>query len=149
MFEDNTIQHSGVVVGMSGWANHVYRTCEPSHFFEGFVSPIITRNVLSVTGACTAVSKERFLQLGGYDETFIVCGSDVELGIRAHKSGYYNVMCAEAKLYHLESKTRSSYVPENDFVQSNNKYAPYRTDIVDPYYNPNFSLMQTTPTYKN
>lgn len=148
-FEDGSIQHSGVVVGMGGWADHVFRTMTPKHTGVGpFLSPVITRNVLAVTGACVAISRERFDYLGGFDESFLICGSDVELSLRAHKLGFFNVMCAEAKLFHYESKTRTPDVPSEDFKQSAEKYAPYREDQVDPYYNPNLSLSATTPSIK-
>lgn len=146
LFEDGTIQHAGVVVGMGGWADHVYRTSANAHFPGGpFVSPVLTRNVLSVTGACTAITRAKFEELGRYDEAFIICGSDVELGIRAWKKGYYNVQCAEVKLYHYESKTRSPHVPAGDFEQSVLKYAPYQREKIDPFYNPNLSLQYCKP----
>lgn len=149
LYEDGTIQHSGVVVGMGGWADHVYKKTYPFHEGTGpFVSPVLTRNVLAVTGACMAISRKKFDELGGFDESFIICGSDVELGLRAHRRGYFNIMCAEARLAHYESKTRAPYVPENDFKQSDIKYAPYRVSKIDPYYNPNLSLEHTTPRVK-
>lgn len=146
LFEDGTIQHAGVVVGMGGWADHVYRTSPNAHDPSSpFVSPVLTRNVLSVTGACTAITRAKFEELGRYDEAFIICGSDVELGLRAWKNGYYNVQCGEVKLYHYESKTRSPHVPEGDFEQSVLKYAPYQREKVDPFYNPNLSLQHCKP----
>jgi GT2 family glycosyltransferase len=149
LFEDGSIQHSGVVVGMGGWADHVYRTDFLKHSSaEGFISPALTRNVLAVTGACMVISKDKFLKIGKFDEEFIVCGSDVEICVRAFKLGYYNVMCAEALLYHFESKTRTSYVPENDFEQSRKKYEPFRTITCDPFYNHNLSLERTKPSLK-
>ncbi|MBB3542445.1 glycosyltransferase [Rhizobium sp. BK399] len=143
-FEDGTIQHSGVVVGMGGWADHVYRAARAEHTAgTGFVSPMLTRNVLAVTGACMAISRERYEVLSGFDEEFIICGSDVAICIAAHKMGFFNVLCAEARLYHYESKTRSSFVPEVDFLQSAAKYAPYRVDVTDPFFNRNLSLSST------
>lgn len=146
-YPDGTIQHSGVVVGMGGWADHVFKAQPAAHSGAGpFVSPVLTRNVLAVTGACMAITKEKFDQLGGFDEAFIICGSDVELCIRAHHHGYFNVMCAEAVLFHYESKTRTSYIPEDDFRQSEMKYAPYRNEVTDPYFNRNLSLETPVPT---
>lgn len=146
LFEDGSIQHTGVVVGMGGWADHVYRLQAPVHSGGGpFVSPVLTRNVLAVTGACMAIARTKFDMLGRFDEDFIVCGSDVELCLRAHNKGFYNVVCTEARLTHLESKTRSSHVPENDFAQSILKYSPYRIEKVDPFFNPNLSLNTTRP----
>ena len=147
LFDDLTIQHSGVIVGMGGWADHIFRTMPAKHSGGGpFVSPTLTRNVLAVTGACLAISRQKFNLLGGFDESFIVCGSDVELGLRAHRIGLFNVFCAEARLFHYESKTRSPFVPTEDFIQSDIKYAPYRNDKTDPYFNPNLSLKNTNPS---
>lgn len=148
LYEDNTIQHAGVVVGLGGWADHVFKNTVPEYFSNPFVSNNIPRNVLAVTGACTAIEKSKFDTLGRFDENFIICGSDVELGIRAHKNGLFNVVNSYVQLYHYESKSRGSAVPEADFIQSSIKYEPYRTQQCDPYYNPNLSLLHTSPICK-
>lgn len=146
LFPDGTIQHSGVVVGMGGWADHVFRLQPTVHGIGPFVSPVLTRDVLAVTGACTAIERSKFDELGGFDEAFQICGSDVELGLRAYREGRYNVVCCEARLIHFESQTRTPNVPQNDFEQSDLKYRPWRVDAVDPFFNPNLSLMSTLPT---
>jgi hypothetical protein len=69
----------------------------------------------------------------------------VEFCLRAFKRGLFNVVCAEARLLHFESRTRSPEIPENDFHQSERKYRPYRTEAIDPFYNPNLSLASTRP----
>lgn len=144
LFEDMTIQHAGVVVGMGGWADHIYRTNAPTDNSSPFVASTLSRNVLANTGAAMAIASSQFDRLGGFDESFEICGSDVEIGIRAHKKGLLNVYLASVCLLHLESKTRTPHVPEVDFIQSNLKYAPYRFGG-DPYYNPNLGLASTTP----
>jgi glycosyltransferase involved in cell wall biosynthesis len=147
LYGDGTIQHAGVVVGMGGWADHVYKGCLPVHHPSPFVSPVTTRNVLANTGACMAVERAKFDRLGGFDEAFVVCGSDVELGLRAHRAGMQNVFLASARLLHHESKTRGPTVPENDFAQSARKYAPFREDG-DPFYSANLDPASTTPTIR-
>jgi GT2 family glycosyltransferase/SAM-dependent methyltransferase len=150
LFEDGTIQHSGVVVGMKSWADHLFRGLPMEHTRDcPFISPMLTRNVLAVTGACLAIERDKFTALGGYSEDFIICGSDVEFCLRAHRQGYYNVLAGQARLYHLESKTRTSYIPEEDFKQSEISYKPYRTQQTDPFYNPNLSLETTTPILRD
>lgn len=149
LFGDGRIQHSGVVVGMGGWADHVFRDMYPEHSVGPYVSPILTRNVLAVTGACLAIERGKFEKIGGFDEGFVVCGSDVEIGIRAYRNGYFNVLCAEARLYHMESKTRDpAHVPESDFARSAEKYRPYRLEAVDPFFNPNLTMTSTVPKVK-
>jgi GT2 family glycosyltransferase len=146
LYEDGSIQHSGVVVGMNGWADHVFKFMPAAHSGAGpFVSPTLTRNVLAVTGACFAVETRKFETLGQFDESFVICGSDVEFCIRAYKSGLYNVMCGEVRLYHLESKTRGNRVHKDDFHQSEHKYAPYRSERPDPFFNPNLSFQSNAP----
>ena len=81
LYEDNTIQHAGVVIGMGGWADHVFKGMKPQHYGSPFVSPMVTRNVSAVTGACLAVSRATIEKIGGFDEQFIVCGSDIELAL--------------------------------------------------------------------
>lgn len=148
LYEDGTIQHAGVVVGMNEWADHIFKGMHPSHFPSPYVSNSIPRNVLAVTGACVAIKRSRFEELGLFDESFIICGSDVELGIRSYQKGYFNVVNSPVKLLHYESKSRGSFVPENDFIQSSLKYEPYRTQSTDPFFNSNLSIYDTTPTCK-
>lgn len=147
LFEDDTIQHAGIVVGFGGWADHVFKGQKPVHFGSPFVSPVLQRNVSANTGACLAISKARFSDLGMFDERFIICGSDVELSIKATEKGFFNVYVPYAKLYHLESKSRDAYIPEVDFKISYDIYSPYR-EKGDPFYNNNLSYESTTPTVR-
>ena len=144
LYPDNTIQHSGVVVGMGGWADHIFKGMKPVHCVGPYVSPVISRNVLAVTGACMAVSKHTIDKIGGFDEEFVICGSDVELCIRAHDYGLFNRIDANVRLYHLESKSRDNYIPEIDFDMSYRVYTPYRENI-DPYFNINLDRNSVIP----
>lgn len=148
LYEDNTIQHAGVVVGMGGWADHIFKGELPIHRVGPFVSPAMNRNVLAVTGACQVIEKRKFDKIGGFDEDFIICGSDVEICIRAHEFGYQNLYIADVSLYHLESKSRSSFIPDNDFELSKIKYEPYRLQGMDPFFNKNLDLMSSSPKVK-
>lgn len=147
LYEDDTIQHAGVVVGMGGWAEHVFKGMAPVHYGSPYISPMVTRNVTAVTGACMAVSKKTLEKIGRFDERFIICGSDIELGIRASQRGLYNIYDPYVKLYHYESKSRDSYVPEIDFKMSYNAYALYRENG-DPYYNNNLDYYVYQPQLK-
>ncbi|MBR5473744.1 MAG: glycosyltransferase, partial [Clostridia bacterium] len=67
LFDDNTIQHAGVVIGMGGWADHVYAGMNQIHAADKFVSPMVNRNVLAVTGACMAIAKKTIDKIGMFD----------------------------------------------------------------------------------
>jgi GT2 family glycosyltransferase len=144
LYEDNTIQHAGVIVGMGGWADHLFKGMALIHYGSPYVSPMVSRNVMAVTGACLAVSRKTLEKIGLFDEEFIICGSDIELGIRAHEMGLLNRYDVNVRLYHLESKSRDSYIPEVDFQKSYAAYGPYRENI-DPYFNVNLDTNSTTP----
>nr|WP_241148233.1 glycosyltransferase family 2 protein [Xanthomonas axonopodis] len=145
LYGDRTIQHAGVVIGMGGWADHVFKGEAPVHNQNLFVSPVLQRQVLAVTGACMVVARETFESLGGFDESFIVCGSDVELCLRARLRGLATVYVARSVMIHHESKTRDPReIPESDFVRSAQAYSPYREEG-DPFFSPNLDYMSSSP----
>ena len=148
LYEDQTIQHAGVVVGFGGWADHVFKGIPPVHSISPFVSPALSRDVLAVTGACMAISKKTIEKIGSFDESFVICGSDVELCIRAHEKGLFNLYNADVQLYHLESKSRDSFIPQIDFERSYATYTPYR-EHGDPFYNSNLDMNSVIPKVRN
>lgn len=148
LFEDKTIQHAGVVVGMNGWADHVYAGMPQIHAANNFVSPMVNRNVLAVTGACMAIAKKTIDKIGLFDETFIVCGSDVEICLRAYESGLNVLYNSRVKLYHYESKSRdTSKIPQIDFIRSEETYRKY-VQNGDPFYNKNLDINSKIPNVK-
>ncbi|WP_321277435.1 glycosyltransferase [Thiomicrorhabdus indica] len=144
LYKDETIQHAGIVLGMGGWADHVYKEEKQIHMHSPFVSPMVSRNVLASTGACLCISKQVVADIGLFNEEFKICGSDVEISLRAFNKGYRNLYNAQAKLYHLESKTRDSFVPECDFVMSKMFYEPFWKNG-DPFFNKNLNLNSLRP----
>ena len=140
---DDLIQHGGVVVGMHGFADHLFAGCRPgddtllgsTHWY---------RNSLSVTAACVAVDRSLFDQIGGFDERFILCGSDVTLGFDARFLGRRNVVTPFTRVRHLESVTRGSTSVAEDFPTSYWRYQKWLRGG-DPYYSPSLSLRSTVP----
>jgi len=140
-YPDNKIQHAGVVLGMTGMAGHVFRNANLAKYtIFGF--PYWSRNCVAVTGACLVVSKNKYQNIGGFNEDFIICGSDITFCIDLFKSGYRNVYWPFAQLTHYESKSVGSYnnIPKSDYDLSLTSYEPYLSKG-DPYYNPNLSLL--------
>jgi GT2 family glycosyltransferase len=138
LFDDDTIQHGGVIVGIGGFADHAFAgAMENNSTFFG--RDTWSRNYLAVTAACMMVEKEKFDVVGGFDEEFVVCGSDVELCLRLHQAGYRSLYLGFVKLYHHEAQTRKQWVHEKDIECSLKHYALY-LENGDPYYNKNLSL---------
>jgi GT2 family glycosyltransferase len=144
--EDGRIQHAGVVVGMGGFAGHPFDGCaEGEQTIYG--SAEWYRNYNAVTGACLMIRRDLFERLGGFDERFVLCGSDVELCLRVREAGYQVVYTPFARLRHLESATRGTAIPSVDFALS---YVCYYSLLSegDSYYNPNLSLWSTVPYFR-
>jgi glycosyltransferase involved in cell wall biosynthesis len=148
LFDDHTIQHAGVVVGIGGWADHVFKGLPTEHKAMPFISPMVTRNVLAVTGACMAVSRKTLDKIGIFNEKYIICGSDIDLCLHAYESKLFNVYTPFVKMIHHESKTRDSFIPEEDFLMSYRVYHPYLSGG-DPFFSPNLDLKSVIPKIKN
>jgi ABC-type polysaccharide/polyol phosphate transport system ATPase subunit/GT2 family glycosyltransferase/predicted SAM-dependent methyltransferase len=143
---DGELQHAGAVLGLGGFADHVFEGMAPGS--PSLLGPTgWYRNVLAVTGACLAVRRDRFDELGGFDERFVLTGSDVALGLDAVIKGYRNVCSPYAAVRHLESATRGTHVPVEDFFASYWRYNPWLFGG-DPYYSPSLSLGSRTPRLK-
>ncbi|MBX5480938.1 MAG: glycosyltransferase family 2 protein [Myxococcaceae bacterium] len=143
LFPDGSIQHAGVVVGLCGYAGHPFWRFPNDQRWTPFGHADWNRNYLAVTSACVLLRREEFEALGGFDERFRVCGSDVDLGLRAVRRGKRVVYTAGTWLYHHESASRrTTPIPEDDHWES---VVAYR-DILergDPFYNPNLTLSTT------
>ncbi len=148
LYEDGTIQHGGVVLGLNGYADHLYKEMNPVHAGVTFVSPMVSRNVLALTGACMAISRKTIDKIGGFDENFIICGSDIEMCLRAYEAGYRNIYIPYTKLIHLESKSRDAYIPDIDYKFSKILYTKYWKNG-DPFYNPNLDYESCIPIEKS
>ena len=148
LYPDGTIQHAGVVLGMGRWADHIYKAVNPDQLPEylPFVPPTATRPVTAVTGACLAISRQKFTTLGGFDESMQVIFSDIELCLRAQQRGLRNVFCADERLYHFESKSRDpKRLFVSDFRQARKLLQPYRTERCDPYFHPRLDKLSLIP----
>ncbi len=143
LFDDGTIQHAGVVVGYGGLAGHVYSGVHPEDVSGIFVSPTVSRNVATVTGACLAVSRGVIDAIGDFNEAYGIVGNDTEFCLRAHLAGLSNVYLPEIVLVHHESQSRG----RSDPISDNDRLGRFIADHIprDPFYNPNLTLSSLQP----
>ena len=135
---DGVIQHGGVVVGMSGFADHLFAGLPP-HSDTPLGSTDWYRNTSANTAACVALERSLWDRIGGLDERFELLGSDVVLGLDARAAGLRNVTTPAVDVLHLESVTRGSAVPAHDMFASYWRYHRWLR-VGDPYFSPNLSL---------
>ncbi len=146
-YEDKTIQHAGVVIGLGA-----HRTAGHTHYRVssnnlGYMGRLCyAQDVSAVTGACLMVKKEIYEKIGGLDEDFAVSLNDVDFCLRIREAGYLNVFTPFAELYHFESISRGLDDKGAKAERYNQESERFRKkwrnllEMGDPYYNPNFSL---------
>ncbi|TFD82683.1 glycosyltransferase [Cryobacterium fucosi] len=144
---DGLIQHGGVMLGPGGFADNLFAGLEPDS--TTLIGPTAWyRNTLAVTGACMAIRRTDFEEVNGLDEAFILCGSDVVLGLDQIIRGLRNVVVPFDTVRHFESLTRGTAVPAEDFYASYWRYHPWLQGG-DPYVSPNVSRLSSVPRYRD
>ncbi|HVZ10616.1 glycosyltransferase family 2 protein [Rhodopila sp.] len=106
LYRDRTVQHAGLVLGPDGHAFHRFRHVAGDA--PGYRDALATvRSVTAVTGACLAMRRTVFEEVGGIEEgNLAVTWSDVDLCYRVRAAGYRVICTPFAPLLHLELATR-------------------------------------------
>lgn len=145
LFPDGTLQHAGVIVGMAGLASHLmHGTSEGSQ--SCFGSDDWVRDLSAVTAACLLMSRELFDGLGGFDESYRLAYSDVELCLRVRAAGRRVVYAPDVRLLHHESQTHQRHVYRSDYERLSQHLEQYGLlRDPDPLFNPNLSWMSPWP----
>lgn len=130
VYRAGSIQHAGIVTGMGEASGHAGRGEFRSDLWPWLD---LTRDVNAVTGACMAVRREVFEQLGGFDGRFPVNYNDVDFCLRARKAGYRVLIETAAVLRHDECRTR---VPGTSFAEREQFLDVWEHKLEDPFYSP-------------
>jgi len=131
IFENNTIQHLGVVWTLGGPGHVAYGSIETEEGHQCI--NVLTHNLLMVTGACMMVRKTIFMELNGWDLNFPLNYNDVDFCLRLVEAGYRNILCPDSVLYHYESASKDG-TSTLELLMLIAKWG----NVNDPYYNPNF-----------
>ena len=144
-YEDDTIQHAGVVIAFGGIAGHCF-VLQPRGT-TGYCHRIIcAQDYSAVTAACMLVKKSAFDEVGGLTEELAVAFNDIDFCMKLREAGYLIVYNPYAELYHYESKSRGLEDTPEKVARFNKEMQIFERrwpDILrngDPYYNPNLTL---------
>ena len=146
-YEDKSIQHAGIVIGICGLAANML-TGIPKGVHAYFGKDCLIQNVSAVTGACLFSKKSIYEEVGYMDEeNFAVALNDVDFCLKIRKKGYKIIYNPYIELMHYESKTRGyEDTPEKKarFERESNNFKTKWKDVIekgDPYYNKNLSII--------
>lgn len=145
LYPDARIQHAGIVTGPAGAVQHLHRLAERSA--PGYRGQLaLTRALSAVTGACVALRRAVYEEVGGLDEALAVAFNDVDLCLRLADFGYRVVWTPDAVLFHMESATRGAdgadaarrARADAEWGFLRRRWGRLLDD--DPYHNPNLLL---------
>jgi len=134
-YPTGALQHAGVVVGIGDGVGHAGRHMRASRLWPWLLA---ARDVSAVTGACLAIRRDLFAQLGGFDTLFPNNYNDVDLCFRARARGYRVVCVPAGGLIHAECQSRPGVVRFEERYRFYQRWA----DLLrrpDPYYSPSLA----------
>ncbi len=154
LYQDDTIQHAGVVVGFGGIAGHTFiglHRAENSYFHRAMCA----QDYSAVTAACMMSKKSVFEKAGGFSEELAVAFNDIDYCMKVRAQGKLVVYAPYALLYHYESKSRGLEDTPEKVARFNREVAifakkwPQILRDGDPYYNPNLTLRKSNFALKD
>jgi glycosyltransferase involved in cell wall biosynthesis len=144
-FENDTIQHAGVICGLGGVAGHSHKHFPKDH--PGYFYRLkLIQNLSAVTAACLLVRKDVFEQVNGLNEVDLtVAFNDVDFCLKVQAAGYRNLWTPYAELYHYESISRGAEDNPEKVARFNTEMmymkTTWNTDSkTDPCYSVNLTL---------
>jgi O-antigen biosynthesis protein len=151
LYPNGRVQHGGVILGMTGIAGHFHRN-RPADDPGYFSRALLQQNLSAVTGACIAMRRNVFFEVGGFDGANLpIAFNDVDLCLRLRELGYLIVWTPLAQLIHHETASRKldlmpcryrEFVLENDYMRLRWGHILDR----DPYFSPNLSRHDLSPS---
>jgi O-antigen biosynthesis protein len=154
LYEDLTVQHAGVMMGLGGMCEHIFRglpQTQPGYAHRA----VLDQELSAVTGACLLVRREVYDAVGGMDEIFPSGYNDIDFCMKVRARGFSVVWSAHAELYHFELSSFGHHyagvrAPRQmiDVTLMWNRWGEICAD--DPYHNPNLSLVpgrEWTPAF--
>ena len=104
LYPNGTLQHGGVVMGLAGLCEHVFRYQRST--LPGYAHrSVLAQQYSVVTAACMLVRREVFDSMGGLDPILASGFNDVDFCLRAGRAGWNVVWTPDATLSHFETLT--------------------------------------------
>lgn len=153
LYDDDTVQHAGVIIGYQGVAGHAF-TGIGDDVYGYFARAVLSQELSAVTAACLLTKRSVFDEVGGLDESFEVAFNDIDYCMKVRAAGYKIIYDPHAKLHHYEYKSRGA----EDTGKKQERFGgeimhfidKWRAVLIagDMYYNPNLELVGELYTIK-
>ena len=80
-----------------------------------FGERLISREISGITGACAAIPRDKYFQVGGFSTAFPHSFNDVDFAFKVLEYGYRIIWTPFAKLFHFESLSRNPAVNDYEY----------------------------------
>lgn len=142
LYADLRVQHAGVCLDEGPGPYHQMRLAA-RHEIGPCGELALLRSAWAVTGACLAIRKQLYLDIGGLDEEkFRVAYNDIDLCLKVARRGLRNLCSPYAELLHFESVSRGLVVTPTQCAREDAELAAFWSEhrdlygISDPNLNP-------------
>lgn len=140
LYPDNkTIQHIGVFDTNRGPVHKLISKSDERCLY--YLRNRYCWNVLGVTAACLMVDREKYFQVGGFNDKMKVGYNDIDLCVKLIEAGYYNLVNNECVLIHHESLSRGEDASSDEKSQRLHEERnlfyelhPWLAAHTDPFY---------------
>ncbi len=117
-----------------------HKSAPPSHFGRGRPPSVaggpgwpfaLNREVMGVTGACMAIRRPTFFDVGGFSVDFPLNYNDVDFCFKLIQAQFRIIWTPDAELFHFESKSRRTVVDESELALLDRLWGRYLS--TDPF----------------
>ena len=114
LYENGTIQYAGLITGVRGLIGTAFGNLPAdTDVHVNFAQSL--REVSATSGACHAMRRPLFLEMGGFDAVHVpVYHSDIDLCFRLQERGYRCLYTPHATLRHIGHQSLAEYDAQRD-----------------------------------
>jgi GT2 family glycosyltransferase len=134
-FEDDTIQHAGVI-SVLGARHLFYKWARGTKIFGHHLTA--PRESTILTAACLMVTRHNFVMVGGFTHALPNNFNDVDFCMKLNVEGLHNIWTPHVEMYHFESKSRVNVVKDFEAEVLQRRWGT--RFLRDRNYNPNLQV---------
>lgn len=144
LFSNNSIQHAGIIVGLTANSGHIFYRMDPDFTYGNRANCVTSYSVVS--SSCLMVKKSTYDAVSGFDESLPISLRDIDFCLKLRSLGQ-SVVYAPHAVFHCR-KTHKTTPTSQESKLIRDKW-PLIHQQGDPYYNRNFSLERSDCTLED
>ena len=147
LYPDKKIKYCGIIYGINNFAEYMYQGIIDAER----VIDRLEHNISCATTSCMMIERKKFEEIDGMDERYNFSDTnEVDFSLKLREKKYLLVYTAQVQIYDNYTSINDEKITlENDFDHKKevDRVRENWENIFskpDPYYNPNFSYIDTT-----